>query len=59
VFLGRPDGEGGRPVVSIHRALPAWTGLVPYVRRAHGVLELPVGAIDASATAVGDRVALV
>jgi uncharacterized membrane protein (UPF0127 family) len=58
VFLGRPDGHGARPVVSVHRALRAWTGLVPLVRRAHGVLELPVGTIDASGTAVGDRVAL-
>jgi uncharacterized membrane protein (UPF0127 family) len=29
---------------------------VPYVRGAHGVLELPVGAIDASETQVGDLV---
>ena len=58
VFLGRPDGDGARPVVSIHRGLRAWTGLVPLVRHAHGVLELPVGAIDASRTAAGDQVAL-
>ena len=29
VFLGRPDAAGARPVVSVHRALRAWTGLVP------------------------------
>jgi uncharacterized membrane protein (UPF0127 family) len=60
VFLGAPAGgplvDGARPVVSVHRALRAWTGLVPYVRGAHGVLELPVGAIDASGTLVGDIV---
>jgi len=56
VFLGAPAGDGARPVVSVHRALRAWTGLVPYVRGAHGVLELPVGAIDASGTLVGDLV---
>jgi hypothetical protein len=28
--------------------------LVPFVRGAAGVLELPVGAIDASGTQVGD-----
>ena len=56
VFLGRPDADGVRSVLSVHRALRAWTGLVPYVSGAHGVLELPVGAIDASRTQVGDLV---
>ncbi|HEY8439776.1 MAG TPA: DUF192 domain-containing protein [Candidatus Limnocylindrales bacterium] len=56
VFVGRPDRvDGARPVLSVHRALPVWRGLVPLVRGAHGVLELPVGTIDASGTAVGDR----
>ena len=36
--------------------LPAWTGLVPLVRGAHGVLELPVGTIDRSGTQVGDLI---
>ena len=56
VFLGSPGGDGTRPVVSVHRGLRAWMGLVPYVRAAHGVLELPVGTIDASGTQVGDLV---
>ena len=56
VFLGGLAADGVRPVVSVHRGLRAWTGLVPYVRGAHGVLELPIGAIDASATEVGDLV---
>jgi uncharacterized membrane protein (UPF0127 family) len=56
VFVGRPDATGARPVLSVHRALRAWTGLVPFVRGAHGVLELPVGAIDASGTEVGDLI---
>jgi uncharacterized protein len=56
VFVGRPDAEGRRPVVSVHPRLPAWRGLVPLVRRAHGVLELPVGVIAASGTSVGDLV---
>ena len=56
VFVGRPDGgDGSRVVVSVHRALPAWRGLVPLVRGAHGVLELPVGTIDRTGTIVGDR----
>ena len=60
VFLGRPqDGDPlARPVVSVHRDLRAWTGLVPFVRGAHGVLELPVGTIDASGTQTGDLVRL-
>jgi hypothetical protein len=58
VFLGRPETDGARPVVSVHERLPAWRGLVPLVRGAHGVLELPVGTIAATSTAVGDRVAL-
>jgi uncharacterized membrane protein (UPF0127 family) len=60
VFLGNPDPghEGARPVVSVHRGLRAWTGLVPLVRGAHGVLELPIGTIERSGTAVGDLVVL-
>ena len=58
VFLGKPDPgrDGARPVVSVHRGLRAWTGLVPLVRGAHGVLELPVGTIDRSGTQVGDLI---
>lgn len=58
VFLGRPGPGVPRTVVGIRRRLPAWTGLVPLVRGAHGVLELPVGTIDASRTEVGDLVLL-
>lgn len=56
VFVSRPDADGVRRVRSVHRGLRAWTGIVPLVRGADGVLELPVGTIDASGTAVGDRV---
>lgn len=55
VFVGRAEPDGTRRVRSVHRALRAWTGLVPLVRGADGVLELPVGTIDATGTAVGDR----
>ncbi len=50
--------EGARRVISVHRALPTWTGLVPLIRGAHGCLELAVGSIDASRTQVGDWVVL-
>jgi len=58
VFVGRPTADDPlvRPVVSVHRGLRAWTGLVPLVRGAHGVLELPVGTIEASGTVVGDLI---
>ena len=58
VFVGRADADGTRSVLAVRRALRPWTGLVPLVRGAHGVLELPVGAIDASTTAAGDRIRL-
>jgi uncharacterized membrane protein (UPF0127 family) len=60
VFLGKPDParEDARPVLSVHRGLRAWIGVVPLVRGANGVLELPVGAIERSGTAVGDLIAL-
>jgi len=58
VFLAKALNGGGRRVVSVHRAVRPWIGMVPLVRGADGVLELPVGAIDASATVPGDTVRL-
>jgi uncharacterized membrane protein (UPF0127 family) len=58
VFVGRAGADGRRPVVSVRRALRTWTGLVPLVRGAHGVLELPVGTIEASGTQPADLVRL-
>jgi len=55
VFVSGPGPDGSRRVRSVHRALRAWVGLVPLVRGADGVLELPVGTIDATGTMVGDR----
>ena len=60
VFLARPDAaQGGvQAVLSVHRGLRAWIGLVPLVRGAYGVLELPVGTIERTGTVVGDLVVL-
>jgi uncharacterized membrane protein (UPF0127 family) len=58
VFLGGADAAGVRPVISIHRALPVWRGLVPLVRGANGVIDMPAGTLAATGTVVGDRVAL-
>ena len=54
VFVGRARGDGARPVLAVRRALRPWTGVVPLVRGADGVLELPVGTIDATGTQPGD-----
>ena len=59
VFVSKPEPDGSRRVKSVHRGLRAWTGVVWLVRGADGVLELPVGTIDASGTAVGDRLEIV
>ena len=56
VFVSRADPDGVRRVRSVHRGLRTWTGVVPLVRGADGVLELPVGTVEATGTAVGDRV---
>jgi uncharacterized protein len=58
VFLARPDDDGARRVLSTHRWVRPWVGIVPYIRGGHGCLELPVGAIDASGTVRGDIVRL-
>jgi uncharacterized protein len=58
VFLGRADAGGRRTVVAARENLPVWRGLVPLVRGAHGVLELPVGTIMATRTIVGDAISL-
>ncbi len=59
-FWGSPTQRrgGARRVVSVHRGLRAWTGLVPLVRGADGVMELPVGTIDRTGTVVGDYIVL-
>ncbi len=56
VFLSKADAAGVRVVKSVHRRLRAWIGVVWLVRGADGVIELPVGTIDATRTAVGDRI---
>ena len=58
VFVTKPSGDGSRTVVAAKRGLRPWTGMVPLVRGAAGVLELPAGSIDASGTIVGDALRL-
>jgi uncharacterized protein len=56
VFVSKCEADGSRRVLSVHRGLQTWVGIVPLVRGADGVLELPVGTIDATGTVKGDRV---
>jgi hypothetical protein len=56
IFLARTEPGGARRVVSVHRGLRPWLGIVPLVRGADGCLELPVGTIDSTATMPGDSV---
>ncbi len=58
VFLDRPNADGERRVVAVYRGVRPWTGIIPYVRGGHGVLELPAGTIAESTTVVGDLVSL-
>ena len=59
VFVTRPDADCVRRVRSVHPSLAAWTGLVPLIRGADGVLELPVWTIESTGTVVGDRLEIV
>ena len=59
VFVTKADASGVRRVKSLHPSLGAWTGLVPLIWGADGVLELPVGTIAATGTVVGDRLEIV
>ena len=70
VFLGKSGATAGataaqpgaapgaRPIVGLSRGLRPWIGLVPFVRGADGVLELPVGSIAASGSELGDLVSI-
>jgi hypothetical protein len=60
VFVSVPhDGDAGRRhVLMARRAVAPWRGVVWRVAGAKGVLELPVGTIDATGTAVGDEISI-
>jgi uncharacterized membrane protein (UPF0127 family) len=60
VFVSPPAGGKGGPrrVLSANPAVRPWRGVVWRVGGAKGVLELPVGTIEASGTVVGDEIAI-
>lgn len=58
VFVGGEDSEGWRRVVGLRESLPAWRGVVWYVRGARGVAELRAGTVAGAGLRMGDRVHL-
>lgn len=58
VFVSGEDGEGGRRVVAIREGLRPWTGIVPLIRGAAAVLELPTGTVAGTGTRLGDTLVL-
>jgi uncharacterized membrane protein (UPF0127 family) len=58
LFLGAPRPDGTRKVVGIREGLAPWTGVVLWIRGAHGVAELPEGAVSRSGLRQGDAVLL-
>jgi uncharacterized protein len=60
VFVSSPAGgpDGCRNVLFARRAVSPWRGVVWRVGGAKGVLELPVGTIDATGTVVGDEISI-
>jgi uncharacterized membrane protein (UPF0127 family) len=58
VFVGAPRSDGAREVIALKPNLGPWTGLVPWVRGAHGAVEVPAGSLAGSGLRVGDHVIL-
>ena len=58
VFVGARQADGAMPILALRANLAPWTGMVPLVRGAAGLLELPAGTIAATRTELGDRISL-
>lgn len=58
VFISEPDRTGLCHVVGVSENMPPWRGVVWWMRSAHSVIELPVGAVQTSRTARGDHLRL-
>jgi len=54
VFVGKARTDGAREVVAVRADLKPWTGVVWWVRGAHGALELPAGSAARARLRVGD-----
>ena len=55
LFLAAPEVDGTRRVVAVRPDLPAWRGVVWYVRGAKAVIELPAGTLAQHDVRAGDR----
>jgi uncharacterized protein len=58
LFLSAPAADGSRRVVAVRPRLPAWRGIVWYVRGAKTVIELPAGTLERHDVQPGDPVVL-
>jgi hypothetical protein len=58
LFVGAPRTDGARPVVALKPNLMPWTGVVWWVRGAHGAIELSAGALANSGLRLGDYIRL-
>ena len=56
LFVGRPDADGARRVISAREHLPPWRGIVLPVRGAAGVVELRAGTLGRVGVRAGDVV---
>jgi uncharacterized protein len=58
LFVSAPDADGSRRVVAVRPHLPAWRGVVWYVRGAKAVIELPAGTLGQHDVEAGDPLVL-
>jgi uncharacterized membrane protein (UPF0127 family) len=58
VFVTKAGAGDTREVVAVRPNLRPWTGVVWYVRHAAGAIEIPAGAAETAALAVGDQIRL-
>jgi uncharacterized protein len=58
VFVGGQQPDGSRIVVAVSERLAPWTGIVLWVRGAHGAIELAAGAARQAGIRPGDTVFL-
>ena len=59
VFVSDAGADGAREVVAVRPNLRPWTGVVWFVRRARGAIELGAGGAAQAGISVGDRLRLV
>ena len=58
MFVGAPRADGSREVVAVRERLAPWRGVVWWVRRARGAVEMPAGTLATAGVRRGDYVRL-